>query len=78
LTKNINSYDVPQFIAHGTSDMLVSPDASEKYAGLLKSGCGDAKFVIVPGANHCFTHNKKYVYAFEQYLEWVCRKFEKR
>lgn len=78
LTKNINSYDVPQFIAHGTSDMLVSPDASEKYAGLLKSDGGDAKFVIVPGANHCFTHNKKYAYAFEQYLEWVCKKLEKR
>ena len=78
LTKNINSCDVPQFIAHGTSDMLVSPDASEKYAGLLKNGGGDAEFVIVPGANHCFTHQKKYVYAFEQYLDWVCKKFEER
>lgn len=77
LTKNLHSSDLPQFVAHGTKDHLVDYTISKCYCQLLEQSGGTCIYQEVKGADHCFTHQKKFAFAFEEYLSFAKDCFRK-
>ncbi|MBO4383101.1 MAG: alpha/beta hydrolase [Clostridia bacterium] len=71
LPSHITNTTVPQYIAHGTEDMLVTHLGSKEYASRLEAKGGDVVYTEVEGANHIFTSNPDYAWVFEEYLDWL-------
>lgn len=71
LKQHIKSKHIPQFIAHGTKDMLIKMPAVKGYVDELLNQEGNLQFLEVEDANHGFIAQEKYNYVFESYLEWL-------
>lgn len=71
LKKHITSENTPQFISHGTKDMLVKLSSVTGYVEAMNKKSLKLTYVEVPGANHGFIAHKEYEYVLDEYLDWL-------
>ena len=75
LIHRITTTKVPLFLAHGTKDSLVDYKGSREFVKNYKAAGGSIQYVEVEGANHIFTNKPEFLYAYDEYLDWVVDKF---
>lgn len=75
LIHRITDTSTPLFLAHGTKDSLVDYHGSREFVENYKAAGGSIKYVEVEGANHIFTNKPEFLYAYDEYLDWVADKF---
>ncbi len=75
LIHRITTTKVPLFLAHGTKDSLVDHKGSREFVKNYRAAGGSIKYVEVEGANHIFTNKPEFLYAYDEYLDWVVDKF---
>ena len=71
LPSHIVDVKTPQFIAHGTKDMLVTHKTSRQYVKAMEASGAPIKYIEVEGANHIFTNKPEYAWVFDEYLTWL-------
>ena len=75
LPSHIIDTKTPQFIAHGTKDMLVTHKTSRQYVKAMEAAGAPIRYIEVEGANHIFTNKPEYNWVFEEYLTWLDEHF---
>ena len=75
--EQFRSADIPQFLAYGTKDILVNPKQNPPYEEKGRSEGTDLEVLVLPGANHGFSMNKKYSYWLQRYLDWSTKHFSR-
>lgn len=70
LKNHLSLQQTPQFIAHGTSDILVNIAGTREYVAAANEAGVETKFLEVAGANHGFFLQPKFSYVWDAYLDW--------
>ena len=68
LTKNLQPSNIPQFLCYGTKDMLKGID---KYGNRLEELGIPHEEIVLEGAGHGFSVNKKYISWIIKYIKWL-------
>ena len=74
--ENAGKIKLPVLLMHGTSDLITSCKASEKFAEQLKNAGGDITFIPWENYYHEIHHENNNEQVFQEIMNWISEKSE--